>query len=330
MSFVALLPVRDEADIVGQCLRQALTWADAIYVFDTGSVDETWEIVMDCAARDKRIKPLRKQPVYFSETRLRAFMFDQARRAMKDGDWFLRMDADEFHHIAPPLFVKERLKPAETIAYYQYYDFRLTQSEVDAWNRGDETLADRERPIEDRRRYFTPWKYSEPRLCRYRETMQWPETVSFPFNAGFVARARLPIRHYPHRDPPQLERRCRLRAIMMSDADNSKHWSRPELHHWAEREWHKFIVPDNQPDLVHWDARAELQQYAFTNHLKPAHVRLVQRLIHSAFLPLLDGTRSRFPGETALQTIPLTVQEQLETELGSAPGVNGLPVPNCG
>ena len=42
--FHALLPVRDEADIIGQSLRHMLTWVDAIYVFDNGSVDDTWEI----------------------------------------------------------------------------------------------------------------------------------------------------------------------------------------------------------------------------------------------------------------------------------------------
>jgi len=34
-----MLPVRDEADIIGQCLEHLLRWADSIYVFDNGSVD---------------------------------------------------------------------------------------------------------------------------------------------------------------------------------------------------------------------------------------------------------------------------------------------------
>ena len=46
MKFVALLPVRDEADIIGQCLQHALQWVDAIYVFDTGSVDDHGRSVM--------------------------------------------------------------------------------------------------------------------------------------------------------------------------------------------------------------------------------------------------------------------------------------------
>ena len=322
MKFSCLLPVRDEADIIGQCLRHALTWADAIYVFDTGSVDDTWEIVQDFAARDKRVIPLRKEPVYFSETRLRGWMFHQARQQLRSGDWFLRMDADEFHHVTPPEFVKTRMRPHETIAYHQYYDFRLLQSEVVAWEQrlgtrrdAGGTLGDRERPIEERRRHYTVSLYAEPRLCLYRETMQWPETVSFPFNAGFVARERLPIRHYPHRDPVQLERRCRLRAIMMADKENSSNWSQPELHHWAEREWRKFITPDALPELKHWPVGAELPRVQQANHLRPPYVRAVQRFVHAFCLPLLDRRRARFSSEVMPQPIAQEIVRRLEEEL---------------
>lgn len=311
MKFHALLPVRDEADIIGQCLQHALKWSDAIYVFDTGSVDNTWEIVQEFAAKDKRVVPLKKDPVYFSETRLRGYMFHIARQQMREGDWFLRMDADEFHHLPPPEFVRTRLRPHETIAYHQYYDFRLLQSEVEKWNRGEETLEDRTRPIEDRRRHYTVSVYTEPRLCRYRETMQWPQTVSFPFNAGYVARERLPIRHYPHRDPAQLERRCRLRAIMMADPSGDGR----SFQHWAESEWKKFITPDNLPKLKFWKPGTELPLIQQTNHLRPPHIRAVQRFVHAFCLPMLDRKRAPFPADGKPQPIPANIVEQLEREL---------------
>lgn len=314
-AFHCLLPVRDEADVIGQCLEHALKWADAIYVFDTGSVDNTWEIVQQVAARDKRVVPMRKEPVFFSETRLRGFMFHIARQRMCHGDWFLRMDADEFHHIVPPEFVKTYMRKHETIAYHQYYDFRLLQSEVGAWNRGEEALNDRAWPIEERRRHYTVSVYSEPRLCRYRSTMQWPETVSFPFNAGFVARERVHIRHYPHRDPVQLERRCRLRAIMMADKENRSNWSRPELHHWAEREWRRFITPDDLPELKHWKPGTELALVQQANHLRPPHIRAVQRVTHAFCLPFLDHRRPTFSSEAKPQPIPPAIVQQLAEEL---------------
>jgi glycosyltransferase involved in cell wall biosynthesis len=315
VKFTALLPVRDEADIIGQCLENLLIWADAIYVFDTGSVDDTWEIVQDYAGKDKRVVPLRKDPVYFSETRLRGWMFHQARKTMRSGDWFLRVDADEFHHIAPPEFVKTRMAKHETIAYHQYYNFRLTCSELKAWEAGKETLEHRKRPIEERRRWFTPSHYSEPRLCQYRDTMQWPPTVSFPFNAGFVARERLPIRHYPHRDPIQLERRCRLRAVMMADKENRSNWTRPELHHWAESEWRKFITPINLAELRFWKLGTKLPEYNFVNHLARPHVRVIQRIVHCGFLSVLDGMRKRWPEEAFPQKIPEDVTMRLQLAL---------------
>lgn len=317
--FHCLLPVRDEADIIGQCLRHMLTWADAIYVFDTGSVDETWEIVQDYAGKDRRVIPLKKDAVFFSEIRLRGWIFHQARKNMREGDWFLRVDADEFHHIPPPEFVKTRMHRCETIAYHQYYDFRLTNSEAKAWEAGKETLADRARPIEERRRWFTPSIYSEPRLCRYRETMQWPPTVSFPINAGFLARERLPIRHYPHRDPVQMERRCRVRVIMLTDKRNRADWTRPEQHHWSEGEWRKSVVPDDLPEMKHWPPGAKLPEYRFTNHLGKRPKRIVQRFVHAFCLPILDRSRPHWPEEAYPPRISEETTKLLEQELRKLP-----------
>lgn len=315
MRFHALLPVRDEADIIAQCLIHLLSWADAVYVFDTGSVDDSWEIVQDFAAQDRRIIPLRKDPVFFSENRLRGWMFNQARSAMREGDWFLRVDADEFHHVTPQEFVRTEVRKCETIVFHQYYEFKLTESEVKAWETGRETLADRSRPIEERRRWFVPNRYWEPRLCRYRSTMQWPTTVSFPYNAGFVASARLPIRHYPHRDPAQLDRRCRLRAVMLADEQNRAHWSRPELHHWTQREWRALITRDDDPELLRWEPNTPLPRFHFTNHLAKPHIRLAQYLTHKALLPFLDSRRPKWAEGAYPQPIPAERVQLLADEL---------------
>lgn len=315
MKFHCLLPVREEADIIGQCLEHMLTWADAIYVFDTGSIDQTWEIVLDVADRDRRVIPLKKDPVYYSETRLRGYIFHRARENMRDGDWFLRVDADEFHHIPPPEFVKTYLRPEETIVYHQYYDFKLTEKEVIAWEKGEETLGDRHRPISERRRYFMPSIYSEPRLCRYRSTMKWSTHTSFPYNAGFVAQERLPIRHYPNRDPIQLDRRCRLRAIMMADAENRKNWANADEHHWSKANWQEFITPNDDPMLEYWQPGTELPRYQFTNHLQSPPKRLAQRFVHQFLLPFLDARRPGFPEDTYPAKIPDDVNQILAKEL---------------
>jgi len=248
MKFFSLLPVRDEADIIDECLDHLLLWSDGIFVFDTGSVDETWEILCDRASRNKKIHLLAKDDVYYAEGLLRGYIFHKARKFMKDGDWFARVDADEFHLILPPDFVRLRMKKQETIAYHQYYNFELTRSEAERLS--DPRLVRKERalPICERRRHYTISIYSEPRLCRYRSSMKWPPEVSFPYNAGFVARERLPILHYPNRDPMQMDRRCRLRSVMLADRENRLNWSNMDIH-WTIQDWKKFIVEDDAPGL---------------------------------------------------------------------------------
>jgi hypothetical protein len=244
-------------------------------------------------------------------------MFHQARKEMRDGDWFLRVDADEFHHVDPREFVKQHMRKHETIAYHQYYDFCLLESEVVAWQAGKETIEDRVRAIDERRRWYTVSLYSEPRLCRFRSSMQWPPSVSFPFNAGFVARERLPIRHYPHRDPVQLQKRCKLRAIIMGDAENRSNWTAPELHHWSEKEWRNFVRRDGDPDLIYWRPGTDLPNPKFRGHLAKPHIRLLQRIAHSWFLPMLDRRRQRWPDDMYPQRIPGAVTSRLKSELGS-------------
>lgn len=318
IKFHALLPVRDEADILSQSLSHLVKWADAVYVFDTGSLDESWEIVQEFASRDRRVIPLKKDPVFFSETRMRGWMFNEVRPRMHDGDWFLRVDADEFHHIPPPEFVREHMRPHETIAYHQYYDFKLIESEAKAWEEGKEKPTQRSQPIENRRRWFVPSLYSEPRLCKYRQTMQWPPTVSFPYNAGFVARARLPIRHYPHRDPVQLNRRCHLRAIMTTDAENQRNWFGAGPIQWAESDWRTFITKDAHPDLRYWTPGTDLPRFSFQNHLAQPPIRILQRFIHRYLLPTMDRRRKKWPLGQYPQLIPNDIVRRLSEELHSS------------
>ncbi|MCL2647960.1 MAG: glycosyltransferase [Phycisphaerales bacterium] len=65
--------LRDEADVVTQTLEHLLEWIDTLHIFDTGSTDETWDMVQDAARRDKRIVPLREPQVYSDSMRSQMF-----------------------------------------------------------------------------------------------------------------------------------------------------------------------------------------------------------------------------------------------------------------
>jgi hypothetical protein len=223
---------------------------------------------------------------------------------MKDGDWFLRTDADEFHHIHPETFIKERLRPYETIVYHQYYNFELTAKEAAQLQTKEKISEERKKKVQDRRRHYTVSVYSEPRLCRYRSSMQWPQHVSFPFNAGFIARERLPILHYPNRDPLQMDRRCQLRAVMLADKENKLNWTDHETMHWTIADWKKFVVKDDDPALNFWVPGSALPEIKQSNHLAKLYKRIPQFIFHSLLLQIADSRRPSYPDDGYPQRIP--------------------------
>lgn len=316
MKFHVLLPVRDEADLIRESLITMLRWADLVHVFDTGSIDDTWDIVTELARQDPRILPIGSEPVYFSEQRVRGYIFDRARRHMVTGDWVVRADVDEFHHISPPDFVRGFLKPHETNVWHLYYDFCLTESEArKCEEQGDHGERDRTQSIVEQRRHYKIGTYTDQRMFRYRNTMQWTPDSSQPRNCGYLAVQRIPIRHYPHRDPAQLHRRCLLRAAIMAEEENIRDWGADAAPHWKVVDWRRFVVADSDPGLRYWAPGTDLPILEPDhNHLGPPAKRVLQRIAHAAFLPVLDRIRAPYPSNLRPRPIPSSVQELLKRE----------------
>jgi hypothetical protein len=284
-------------------------------------VDRTWEVVQEMALVDRRIKPVERRPLWFSD-QLRGYLFERVRSDFREGDWILRTDSDEFYHVAPPVFVKERLQSYETCVYHQYFDFKLTKGEAARLAEREAAEAERKRPIAERRIHYVPSLYSEPRMCRYRAQMSWPLTHTFPVNAGFVARARLPIRHYPNRDPFQMRKRVRLRRTMIEAAVNAGRFS--SRHHWRHEDWTASLVADDDPALQTWRPGEALPEPANQNHLATLPKRIVQRLLHAFAVRHLDRVRQRSAAIYHPEDLPDLVQEQMRMALDE-----DVPLPPC-
>lgn len=294
--------VRDEDDILAQCLDHLLTWCDAIHVLDTGSTDATWEIVQDKARHDARVKPFEQRRLRFHHG-LRGWMFDRIRHTLEPGDWLAKLDADEFFPQTPPAFLRERVRPWEGRVDYLAYYFRLTDRDVTAWDAGVESLADRSRPIQERRRFYQVARYTEQRFFRYRRTLKWPPHCSTPMYGGHVARARIPMLHYPHRDPAQMIKRFRLRARQ------SAHQPKNESFHWSVEDWRKEVVSVDHPlvdrvsevhglgELRQWRDGEALPELDLTNHLDPWPRRWAKAAMYATAMRLLDARVPAFPDD---------------------------------
>lgn len=328
MRFHGLMLLRDEGDVIAETLTHLLTWVDTLHIYDLGSTDGTWDIVQDFAGRDRRLIPFKREPTVYSDS-LRCVLFDKLRSGFENGDWICKLDGDEFYPIAPPRFVKERLTPAEGMVYLQWYFFRMTTTEAAAYESGKVSVAaDRSRPIGERRRFYKVSQYSEPRMFRYRPSMRWPETTHWPFNAGLLARERLPILHYPHRDPCQMARRFALRSAMKRRAAAAgNHWKTADWREdlvdaetgitlGAQRDVRGGLAGENGIDtgpLLYWKPGTELPEARIYSHIPPPPKRLVQRFIYSAAVPFMDRLRPQFNQSSS----PCVMCEEENSRIGA-------------
>lgn len=309
MRFHGLMLVRDEGDVIAETLTHLLTWVDVLHIYDLGSADATWDIVQDFTGRDRRIIPYKREPTIYSDS-LRCVLFDRLRGGFEKGDWICKLDGDEFYPVPPPKFVMERLSPEEGMVYLQWYFFRMTTTEAADYESGKVSIgSDRLRRIGERRRFYKVSEYSEPRMFRYRPTMRWPETTHWPYNAGLLARERLPILHYPHRDPCQMARRFALRAAMKRRAAAAgNHWKTADWREdlvdaetgvtlGAKRDVRGGLAGENGIDtgpLLYWQPGTVLPEVRLHGQIPSWPKRLAQRLVYAAALPFLDRLRPKF------------------------------------
>lgn len=210
MRIHGLCMVKDEADVVEECLRAAAVWCDHIYVFDNGSVDGTWEIVQRLAAQLPAIVAWRHEAVPFTDG-LRAEIYEAFRGEARPGDWWCRVDADEFYVDDPRAFLaavpeRDRVVWTASLSYY------LTDRDAERHAADPEAYGDGV-PVAQKIRYYVN-HWSEPRFFRHRRGLTWNDDTGFPpeVHTWRVHPRRIVLKHYPYRSPQQIERRLAVRS----------------------------------------------------------------------------------------------------------------------
>ncbi len=249
--FHGLLLTKDDDDIIEECITHALTWCDYLYIYDTGSIDSTLERIKALTSSDHRILLLEasKGPVQM-ESGLRGYLFNSFRWNINPGDWVVQVDSDEFYHISPKKFVQENLNSHETGLFNLTYEFRLTTQEALEWYQSPD-LTSNGNSITQSRRYYNVLDHSEPRAFQYRKSMKWPPYIAYPYYSAYFSSSRIPVRHYPQRNPLQLQRRWALRHILAPLAD-------PNWSHWHLSDWRDLLANASDNDLCFWSHGSEL------------------------------------------------------------------------
>jgi glycosyltransferase involved in cell wall biosynthesis len=244
----AVCLVKNEADIIAQSLLHASRFCDKIYVFDTGSSDETWQIVR--GIDNEIVVPLWQQatPFYVG---LRAKVFNAVRHLCSEGDWFFILDSDEFLATDPrPTIYRAEQQGLEQINTLQY-NFYFTDRD---WLEHLAGKDSRQRPIAERRHYYR-FTNIEQRLFRVGADVIWPEDINSDHPRGYmmpkhrkrrklkVAPWRLANCHYQYRDPEQIQSRLLVRRqARVDNPNNFAHYKSLD----TDVDWQRFILPSNQ------------------------------------------------------------------------------------
>ena len=239
----AICLVKNEGDIIAQTLHYASQFCYKIYVFDTGSIDDSWQKVR--RLNNSVVVPFRREWVSFYGG-LRAQVFNAIRPDCSTGDWIYILDADELLVEDPRKAIKiaER-EGAEQINTLQY-NFYFTDKDWKEYHAGSDS---RNKPITQRRRYYR-FVNIEQRLFRISEDLVWPEHIDTEHPRGYMmpvrskkirkSSYRIPNCHYQYRDPEQIQLRLETRRAARADNQNNF------LHYKSldeDIDWTKSVVP---------------------------------------------------------------------------------------
>lgn len=238
MKLYGICLVKNEGDIIEQCLTHALKFCDRIFVIDNGSSDRTWETVQSLAQKHDQIVPEAQILEPFREG-IRAIPYNKYNKELTAQDWWMRLDGDEFLYTDPrPIMADANNAKADFIKAWQA-QFYYTDIDHQTW------LAGKDNPqqsIFERRRYYrVDWR--EYRLFRNQPNVFWDETISKNWPTGLtqVHQQLIFNRHYQYRDPEQIKKRLAQRYAL------------PDFDHITSTNWEKEIRSANtleyyQPD----------------------------------------------------------------------------------
>ena len=227
----AVCLVKNEEDIIADCLRHAAGFCDRIYVIDNASDDRTWEIV-----RGLRLPPV--VPVGSIDFPYREYLRVWFMGAKKDelglGNWWYILDADMFLDGDPREAVRGADREGADAIGVNVINFHLTGSEAESARRAGRQEGWRDRV------YYQPYESGEIDLFKNTPYLDYRICARLPLGLTREYSRRPISRHYPHRSAEQLEKRIRSKS------------GNPDFQPQLKRglEWERYLVdPSTHPGL---------------------------------------------------------------------------------
>jgi len=196
--------VKDEEDILEQTINSALNWADHIYIADNGSSDKTPQII-DMLTDNIRVFKITGFENVRYRVSLWGLIFNQVKAVSKPGDWWCRLDADEFYFDNPKNFLASMPKQIDTV-WSSHYSYQFSDVDFEKYQENPHSFL--ATPITDRIKHYLN-SGGEVRFAKHRFPFYW--RGAWP-NLRFCASTRrIRIKQYQYRSPDQILTRLKNR-----------------------------------------------------------------------------------------------------------------------
>jgi hypothetical protein len=270
MRIFGLTLVKNEADIIRTSLQESLEWCDRIFVYDNGSEDRTWELVEEVARADSRVVAFKRDSRPFDDA-LRAEIFNACRSDAREGDWWCRLDADEFYVDDPKAFLAA-VPRRHHVVWCIWLQYFLTQEDLTRFDGAPEAEA----ALPEITPELFPRYYQavggEPRFFRHRDRLTW-RSGAWPAHLGLVEPRRIRVKHVQYRSPAQIQRRLDTRRA--AAAAGWEHFG-----HSTQESWRDKIADLTKLKLDRGNGVYEIDERALNRHFEPIWQRAMKLVLH--------------------------------------------------
>jgi glycosyltransferase involved in cell wall biosynthesis len=226
--------VKDEDDVIEECINHAAQFCDYILVLDNGSTDRTYEI----CKKHPRVNYCEQILCTYSDA-LRNHLLEASKGYLNSrSDWFLALSADHFFDTNPREDIRQAIAEKSNIITYDVAQFYFTDKDyIEATDNKNNWLS---KSVEERIKYYTINYFDFPVAFRFKSQMTYTEQVTeWPaIKTKHIASFKPILKHYQFRSIQQMKKRLEVRKQEIQKGFKG-------FRHYRSFNWNDYIFSSN-------------------------------------------------------------------------------------
>lgn len=242
----AHLLVKDEEDIIEDCLDHLSEFCDYILLLDTGSTDKTYEICKE----HKNVTYIEKKKVVYNDA-LRQILVEESRKYLNKQDWLLEISADHFFDSDPRLDIEKAISEGANVITYDIAQFYFTDLDIN-YNNNEISVQRRLLYYAINYHNFPVVFQNQPNLKYISQVTEWPE-----LQEKKIASFHPILKHYQFRSIEQIRKRLNVRFDQRKKGFKG-------FRHYRTDNWRQYIFDHNKlhkfDGTWKWDKQPSLDE----------------------------------------------------------------------